>query len=38
MNDPLTLGLASTAVGLVNGTIGPLKEAREAAKGQMTMT
>ena len=32
MNDPLTLGLASTAVGLVNGTIGLLKEARDAAK------
>jgi hypothetical protein len=32
MSDPLTLGLASTAVGLVNGTIGLLKEAREAAK------
>ncbi|MGO9940922.1 MAG: hypothetical protein ACLPH3_24945 [Terracidiphilus sp.] len=32
MSDPITLGLASTAVGLVNGTIGLLKEAREAAK------
>lgn len=32
MSDPLTMGLASTAVGLVNGTIGLLKEAREAAK------
>src|ERR1035441_1696668 len=32
MSDPVTLGLASTAVGLVNGTIGLLKEAREAAK------
>ena len=32
MSDPLTIGLASTAVGLVNGTIGLLKEAREAAK------
>jgi hypothetical protein len=32
MNDPTTLGLASTAVGLVNGTIGLLKEARNAAK------
>lgn len=32
MSDPLTLGLASTAVSLVNGTIGLLKEAREAAK------
>ena len=32
MSDPLTLGLASTAVGLVNGTINLLKEAREAAK------
>jgi len=32
MSDPLTLGLASTAVGLVNGTIGLLKEARDAAK------
>ena len=32
MSDPLTLGLASTAVSLVNGTIGLLKEARESAK------
>ena len=32
MSDPLTLGLASTAVGLANGTIKLLKEAREAAK------
>jgi uncharacterized small protein (DUF1192 family) len=32
MSDPLTLGLASTAVSLVNGTIGFLKEARDAAK------
>jgi hypothetical protein len=32
MSDPITLGLASTAVGLVNGTIGLLKEARDAAK------
>jgi len=32
MSDPITLGLASTAVGLVNGTIGLLKEARVAAK------
>jgi hypothetical protein len=32
MSNPITLGLASTAVGLVNGTIGLLKEAREAAK------
>lgn len=32
MSDPATLGLASTAVSLVNGTIGLLKEAREAAK------
>ena len=32
MTDPTTLGLASTAVGLVNGTIGLLKEARDAAK------
>jgi hypothetical protein len=32
MSNPLTLGLASTAVGLVNGTIGLLKEARDAAK------
>ena len=32
MSDPLTLGLASTAVNLVNGTIGLLKEARNAAK------
>ena len=32
MSDPLTLGLASTAVGLVNNTITLLKEARDAAK------
>jgi hypothetical protein len=32
MSDPITLGLASTAVSLVNGTIGLLKEARESAK------
>jgi len=32
MGDPLTLGLASTAAGLVNSTIGLLKEARNAAK------
>ena len=32
MADPLTLGIASTAVGLVNGTISLLKQAREAAK------
>src|ERR1035437_9820712 len=32
MTDPITLGLASTAVGLVNSTIGLLKEARDAAK------
>jgi regulator of replication initiation timing len=32
MSDPITLTLASTAVGLVNGTIGLLKEARDAAK------
>lgn len=32
MSDPLTLGIASTAVGLVNGTISLLKEARDAAK------
>src|ERR1700677_703886 len=32
MSDPITLGLASTAVGLVNGTISLLKEARDAAK------
>src|ERR1700678_4454597 len=32
MSDPITLGLASTAVGLVNGTISLLKEARESAK------
>lgn len=32
MSDPLTLGLASTAVSIVNGTIGLLKEARESAK------
>jgi hypothetical protein len=32
MSDPLTLGLASTAVSLVSGTLGLLKEAREAAK------
>jgi hypothetical protein len=33
MSDPITLGLASTAVGLVNGTISLLKEARASAKG-----
>lgn len=32
MSDPITLGLASTAVSLVNGTISLLKEAKEAAK------
>jgi hypothetical protein len=32
MSDPLTLGLASTAVSLVNGTIGLLKQARDSAK------
>jgi hypothetical protein len=32
MSDPATLGLASTAVGLVNGTISLLKEARAAAR------
>jgi len=32
MSDPLTLGLASTAVGLVNGTLDLLKKARDAAK------
>lgn len=32
MADPITLGLASTAVSLVSGTIGLLKEAKEAAK------
>jgi hypothetical protein len=32
MSDPITLGLASTAVSLVNGTIGLLKEARSSAK------
>src|ERR1039458_3790310 len=32
MSDPLTLGLSSAAVVLVNGTIGLLKEARDAAK------
>lgn len=32
MSDPLTIGLASTAVSLVNGTIGLLKDARDAAK------
>lgn len=32
MSEPLTIGLASTAVNLVNGTIGLLKEARQAAK------
>jgi transcription elongation factor Elf1 len=32
MSDPLTLGLASTAVSLVNGTLCLLKEARDSAK------
>jgi hypothetical protein len=32
MSDPITLGIASTAVGLVNTTIGLLKQAKEAAK------
>jgi hypothetical protein len=32
MNDPLTMGFASTAVGLVNSTISLLKEAKQAAK------
>jgi hypothetical protein len=32
MSDPLALGLASTAVDLVNNTIGLLKAAKEAAK------
>jgi hypothetical protein len=32
MGDPITLGLAATAVSMVNGTIGLLKEAKEAAK------
>jgi hypothetical protein len=32
MNDPLTLGVATTAVSLVNGTISLLKEARDSAK------
>jgi regulator of replication initiation timing len=32
MSDPITLGLASTAVGLVNGTISLFKQAKEAAK------
>lgn len=32
MTDPVTLGIAVKAVGLVNGTIGLLKEARESAK------
>jgi uncharacterized small protein (DUF1192 family) len=32
MSAPLTIGLASTAVGLVNGTISLLKEAKQAAK------
>ena len=32
MSDPLSLGLASTAVGLVNGTISLLKDAKQAAK------
>jgi hypothetical protein len=32
MTDPITLGLASTAVSLVNGTLSMLKEARESAK------
>src|ERR1035437_3401081 len=32
MTDPLTLGLASTAVGLVNSTISLFKQVNEAAK------
>ncbi len=32
MSDPGTVGLAATAVNLVNGTIGLLKEARASAK------
>jgi hypothetical protein len=32
MTDPITLGIASTAVTLVNGTLSILKEARESAK------
>ena len=32
MTDPISLGLATSAVTLVNGTIGLLKEARDAAK------
>jgi hypothetical protein len=32
MSDPLTLGLASTAVGLVNSTISLFKQVNEAAK------
>jgi hypothetical protein len=32
MSDPITVGLASTALGLVNSTIGLLKEAKAAAK------
>jgi hypothetical protein len=32
MSDPLSLGLASTAVSLVNGTLNLLKEARDSAK------
>jgi hypothetical protein len=32
MSDPLTLGLASTAVSLVNGTISIFKQVNESAK------
>jgi hypothetical protein len=32
MSDTTTLGLAASAVGLVNSTISVLKEARDAAK------
>jgi len=32
MSEPLAITLASTAVSLVNGTIGLLKEAKESAK------
>lgn len=32
MTDPITFGVASTAVSLVNGTLSLLKEARESAK------
>jgi hypothetical protein len=32
MSDPITLGLAGTAIGIANNAIGLLKEARDAAK------